>query len=77
MVKGIHTAENPYPRQSNFDWQFKTSGELGHRGVGDGMMAHRDLGGSSLEDWKCFSLWTVSFKFHPSSEFGLFALGFI
>lgn len=80
MVKGIHTAETPYPRQEpqpNFDRQFKTSGELGHREVGDGMMAHRDLGDSSLEDWKPFSVRTVSFRFHPSSEFGLFAIGFV
>lgn len=66
----------PLPRQEpqqNFDRQFKTSGELGHR-VGDGMMAHRDLSASSLEDWKSFRLWTVSFKFHPSSKFCLFTL---
>lgn len=80
VVKGIHTAETPYPRQepqSNFDRQFKTLGELGHRGVGDGMMARRDLGGTSLEDWKSFSLRTASLKIHPSSEIGLFALWFV
>lgn len=80
MVKGIHTTETPYPQQEpqpNFDRQFKTSRELGHRGVGDGMMARRDLGGSSQEDWKSFSLRTVSFKFHPNSEFGVFALEFV
>lgn len=71
-VDGIHRAETPYPRQEpqqNFDRQFKTLGELGHRGVGDGMMAHGDLNVSSLEGWKSFSLWTASFKFQPSSKF--------
>ena len=42
LVLMVHTAETPYPRQEpqpNFDRQFKTSGELGHRGVGEEMMA--------------------------------------
>lgn len=54
--EGYSYGRNPLPTAAQLDRQFKTSGELGHRGVGDGMMAHRDLGGSSLEDWKCFSL---------------------
>lgn len=79
MVEGIHTAETPYPRQEpqqNFDRQFQTLGELGHRGVEDGMLARGDLSGSSLEDWKSFSLWTASFKFHPTSKFCQLTLEF-
>lgn len=55
----------------------KPWGNLGHRGVGDGMMARRDLSVSSLEDWKSFSLWTVSFKFQPGSTFSRFTLQFV